>query len=301
MARIRSVKPEICTSETMARLTAVEERTFCRLWTHLDDEGRAVDNPRLIKAAIYPLHDDMTADAVDAILDALAAEGLIVRYVVDGKRYLAVPSWREHQRPQKSIPSKLPAPGREGDDNDPVATADQPSTTTRPLPDESRSTTRPLPDEYAPVVVDVEVVVEGEVKHTPSSTALAVVPEPGSPPTATERVTAAEFAAWWERYPRKVGRADAEKAYRTVRRKVPAARLAAALDAHLPAWATFELQFIPHPSTWLRQGRWQDPPPQPRQAARGGKPDATRAKLEASLARMTGQQHAGTIPARAVQ
>ncbi|HEX9992494.1 MAG TPA: hypothetical protein VGB14_06180 [Acidimicrobiales bacterium] len=108
--RIRSVHPDLCTSETMATLSASAERTFVRLWTHCDDDGRCVDNVRLIKAAVYPLNDEMTLDAVEVDLAALAAKGLIIRYEVDGRRYLAVRSWCEFQHPQKRRPSKLPAP-----------------------------------------------------------------------------------------------------------------------------------------------------------------------------------------------
>lgn len=154
MARIRSVKPEICESETMARLSAEVERTFVRLWTHLDDQGRAKDNPHLIVAALFPLHDDVTAAVVDVHLAALAAEGLIVRYEVDGTRYLACPSWSEHQHPQKPRPSKIPAP--------PVG-----------VPDVSRTPTVAVPEQSGPVVGGVEVegggVVEGDVEDSTKS------------------------------------------------------------------------------------------------------------------------------------
>lgn len=156
MARIRSVKPEICESETMARLSAEVERTFVRLWTHCDDHGRAKDHPGLIKAALFPLHDDVTPDVVDSHLAALAAEGLIVRYTVGGKRWLACPSWAEHQHPQKPRPSKVPDPS----EADPI-----------PVPEVSRTPTVAVPDESGPVVVvgvvggevEVGVAVEGEV------------------------------------------------------------------------------------------------------------------------------------------
>ena len=110
MARIRSVHPDICVSETMAQLPAHLERTFVRLWTHCDDHGRCLDNVRLIKAAIYPLHDDMTPDTLELDLDALTDAGLIARYEDDGKRCIAVLSWEEYQHPNRPSDSKLPPP-----------------------------------------------------------------------------------------------------------------------------------------------------------------------------------------------
>jgi len=137
MARIRSVKPELCTSETMAEVSAVAERTFIRLWTHCDDEGRCKDNPKLLKAALFPLHDDVTTADVDDHLWELSDCGLIVRYSIAGDPYLHVPSWHEHQKPQKRQVSKLPAP--EGADE-------------QAIQHQSRTATRPLPEPYGPVV-----------------------------------------------------------------------------------------------------------------------------------------------------
>jgi hypothetical protein len=110
MARIRSVHPSICLSETIADLTAQTERTFIRLWTHCDDYGRAVDKPRTIRAAIYPLNDDVNVQTVSDDLDALEAAGLILRYEVDGERFLFVTSWFEFQKPRHPAASKCPEP-----------------------------------------------------------------------------------------------------------------------------------------------------------------------------------------------
>lgn len=107
MARIRSIWPSICQSEDMANIPAELERTFTRLWTHCDDEGRAVDNPRLIKAALYPLVDAQSWEVVDRELENLAQRGLIARYEVDGVRLLQVLAWGKYQKPQKPVPSKL--------------------------------------------------------------------------------------------------------------------------------------------------------------------------------------------------
>lgn len=109
MARIRTIKPEFFTSLTIADLTPEQRLTFIGLWTHVDDEGRCVDDPRLIKAAVWPL-DDRTAADIEIDLKALSESSLITRYVLNRKRYLAVTGWSEHQRINRPTPSKLPAP-----------------------------------------------------------------------------------------------------------------------------------------------------------------------------------------------
>ena len=110
MPRIRSVHPEICEDETLAEVSAYADRTFVRIWTHMDDEGRVVDDARLLKAKLYPLHDSMTAERVEKDLCELAQVGLLQRYEVDGKRYLqAKPkAWARWQNPRRRVQSKLP-------------------------------------------------------------------------------------------------------------------------------------------------------------------------------------------------
>lgn len=117
MARIRTIKPDFFTSLTIADLTPEQRLTFIGLWTHVDDEGRCVDDPRLIKAAIWPL-DDRTAADIEIDLKALTESSLITRYILNRKRYLAVTNWFEHQRINRPTESKLPAP-EEGEKPDP--------------------------------------------------------------------------------------------------------------------------------------------------------------------------------------
>ena len=84
----------------------------------------------------------------------------------------------------------------------------------------------------------------------------------------------AAFAAWWDRYPRKVAKKAARKAYRRALSEgaTPAA-LAEGLEAWLPYWqARDEPDYVPHPATWLNGGRWEDrpaiPTPDPAKAKR---------------------------------
>lgn len=80
------------------------------------------------------------------------------------------------------------------------------------------------------------------------------------------------FEDFWSHYPRHVGKQAARKAW-DVAVKVAApsfivegARRFAA-DPNLPTGA--EAGFVPHPSSWLRAGRWDDDPLPPRASARG--------------------------------
>lgn len=85
---------------------------------------------------------------------------------------------------------------------------------------------------------------------------------------------AAAFQAFYSAYPRKVGREGAERAFAKAAKRTGsfqviidgARRLAA--DPNLPSGK--DRNFIPHPTTWLNQGRWDDEPLPPRAGAASG-------------------------------
>lgn len=110
MPRIRSVKPEFFGSEPVGNCSPTSRLLFIALWCLADDDGRTVDNPKIIRAFAFPLDDDIVSADVDHMLWELHAARLIQRYEFDGRKYLAVRNFREHQHPKKRIPSKLPAP-----------------------------------------------------------------------------------------------------------------------------------------------------------------------------------------------
>jgi len=110
MARIRSIKPDFFTSETIAQLDMTDRLLFIGLWTHVDDNGVCRDVPALMKAAVFPLDEDVTLTRVAGGLMRLASLGLVVRYKVDGKGYLAIPSWTEHQKVQHPGKPRYPEP-----------------------------------------------------------------------------------------------------------------------------------------------------------------------------------------------
>lgn len=107
--RIRTIKPGFWQSETIASLDDSARLVFIGLWNYVDDEGRGVDNPALVRAALFPL-EDRSLDWINEVLGELALAGLLVRYEVGGKRLLAVRSFREHQKVNRPYPSTLPPP-----------------------------------------------------------------------------------------------------------------------------------------------------------------------------------------------
>jgi hypothetical protein len=72
MARIRSIKPEVRRSLTVAEWPREVRLAWIYLWMYLDDEGRGVDDMRLIVAELFPLDRDVTERKMDNWLTLIA-------------------------------------------------------------------------------------------------------------------------------------------------------------------------------------------------------------------------------------
>lgn len=240
MARIRTIKPDAFISESLSALGRGTRWTFAGLWTYADDEGRARDDVRLIKAALYPLDDTVTLEDVETDLWLLAGIGAVCRYEGgDGRKYLHMPKWHDHQRINRPTPSKVPACP-----NEPSGTCHEPH------PDDSVRTHGGLSDDSRQERKGREVE-QGRGRDLLSDKSDDTEPD--------------RFDEFWETYSHKVGRAKAEKAYRAALKKpgVTDDLLIASAAAYI-TWQMSEgkhPEFTKHPTTWLHGEHWRDERP----------------------------------------
>jgi len=75
---------------------------------------------------------------------------------------------------------------------------------------------------------------------------------PAQPLPATNQ----DFERWWAAYPRKVGKEAAKRSW--LKALKSAKRPEVLLEALAKAIWSDDAKFIPHPATWLNQGRWMD-------------------------------------------
>ena len=111
MARIRSIKPEFFTSLTIADLPLSARLTFIGLWTYVDDNGVGPADPRLIRAAIWPLEeapDILQRTRED--LQRLQEARLVTLYEASGRPLVYVRSWEEHQKVSHPRKPRFAAP-----------------------------------------------------------------------------------------------------------------------------------------------------------------------------------------------
>src|SRR5690606_7168437 len=99
----RIIREQICTSDTLAKISAEAERLFWRIVVQADDFGLFDARPKIVLGkCMTSLIGAVTEDDVTQWLDELEEAGLIIRYQVAGRPFLKLATWDKHQRPPKS-------------------------------------------------------------------------------------------------------------------------------------------------------------------------------------------------------
>lgn len=256
MARIRTIKPDAFTSDTLSGVSVLARWLFAGLWTYCDDEGRGRWDPRLIKAALFPLDDTTTLqNVIDAVQELVNADGALCLYEAEGKRYLHVPKWGDHQRISHPTPSKVPPCERH-----PVPVSGSAPERSGSSPEKLRKAPDALRPEQGTGNREQGNSRAGEAaKRTKSSAGRAERDE--------------NWETFYQAYPRHVGKAGARKAWdAALKRGADPAELIAAAVRFGQETAGKEAKFIPHPQTWLNQGRHEDEPDQVATAAADERP-----------------------------
>ncbi len=104
------------------------------------------------------------------------------------------------------------------------------------------------------------IVVVADASNVLAGCLQGAIPETETE-TETEQTSQQSFVDFWNAYPRKVARSDAQKAWSKL--KVDSYLLATILRAIEEQKLTADWQkdggkFIPHPTTWLNGRRWED-------------------------------------------
>ena len=289
MARIRSIHPGIWTDEAFVSASPYARLLFIGIWNECDDQGAFEWKPVQLKMRLMP------ADNVDiaALLEELETSDRIRRYSLDGRHYGAVRNFQIFQRPKKPnsihpmtdeirnfVASK--AVGSEPDDDE-VGGGSEPTpfsnaSSSPPPPLKVVSSSQAVPHQFGTGSRISPQMEDGGDKGRRKE-------EDRSLRSLPRQAGAAEaFNDFWAAYPRKVGKNAARKAW-TAALKGGADPQAIGLALAAQRWPD-DPQFIPHPSTWLNGGRWQDDPTAaapPRTA-----PPSRHAAQMAKLARILG-------------
>jgi hypothetical protein len=259
---------------------------------HLDIKGRIDGSARKFRAIVCPLLDHVTPDTVEDFLSDAIGKGLIERYEAGSVQVVQYPKFTENQKlnPDREAQSRFPDPHQ---------------TTPELVRSKSRSTQfgkKSTQDEMRPEMAKnddfnpdfnitgetVTVEEKNQNQETPQNqppTNLLLSNSGVSPANSPLSLSLSKrnklpspfsnggengFDAFWMRYPRKVGKKAALAKWKALKRSghlPPLEKVLAAVESQKTwdQWQRDEGQFIPHPTTWLNEGRWDD------QKSEGGK------------------------------
>ena len=234
MARGRMISRCISTSERFASLytTAPKIAEFAQvvymlLVTHSDDHGRQAGDVFTVKHAVVPA-SPRKEPAVAEALTALDSAGLITWYESEGRKFIQITDFDEHQNGlHKRTESKFPEiPGTSV--NVPLKRTELNRTELNRT--EQKQTGKPL--EHAGIPAQPDLVVS--------------------------------FELFWDTYPKKRARAMAEQAWAKLSPSPALVDLildAVRRQALTDGWREQRGRYIPEPANWLSQTRWDDTDP----------------------------------------
>lgn len=222
MARIRTVKPEIWTSEQFVECSTNARLLFIGLWNFCDDGGVHPASQKRVKMEVFP-NDSFTDKTILSLLKELKNQKLIFEYKAESMLYWYVTGWEKHQRIEKPT-YKYPKPDPE---------------ILRAFMEESPT---PLPRngmEGNGMDVDKNNIGQNQVKSNGQD-------------------GQGQFNDFWKAYPKKVKKKDAQRVWKTKRLDKQSLIILADIQNRLNNDQRWKDGFIPDPPTYLRGERWND-------------------------------------------
>jgi len=106
----RIIKESIWTSPNLNRLSRLAERHFYRLIVLPDDFGCCELTPLVVRGRCYPLQPETTPEEIEIWQQELEDNGLVIRWVSEGRQYGIFPSFGKHQRIRSLHQRRTPVP-----------------------------------------------------------------------------------------------------------------------------------------------------------------------------------------------
>lgn len=220
----RIIKESVWTSPTINALTDLAERHFYRLLPLPDDHGCFQSSASVVKGRLYPLKPKITEAMIEKWHEELEQVGLIRQWIDGGRQFAIFLTFDRHQRIRSLHQRKTPAPP--------------------PLDDTCRQLT--TSDGLIPIPIPI----------------LNPIPNP-LPVKHSASLRSDEFEVFWKAYPRRDGsKQKAREAWATaIKKGMPSLDVVlASVKVHQAGEQWQTVKYIPHPTTWLNQARWESEP-----------------------------------------
>lgn len=244
LLRIRQIHPAFWNSPDIVCLPIEARLLFIGLWNIADREGRLEDNHERIGMQIFPKENF----DIDALLSRMEARKIILRYEVEGTKYINITAFAKHQHCHiKEQASRIPAPRKPG--ASPVHAPDKPGGS--PPSYDIRLTASHHADARAP---DGAVVVSSPVLDVQQEKKKQV-----------RSVVVSRFAEFWDLRWRSDGKKMAEKSFAkfAISDRMSDLIIEAEKRDKPGMESRLDKTKRPHMSTWLNQQRFLDDEPAP--------------------------------------
>ena len=234
MARKRMIDPGFYSDDKIIELDPVQRLLFIGMWNFADDEGVLKYSSKQLKARIFPA-DDLDHGTINEWLMNLNQVGLIL-FNAD-RSLIKVKGWKTYQKINRPQPSKYTF--IEVMDLNISHVNDQsvndPGTIT--------------PNRIEKKLREVNIIEDNIIPQDKKK------PEPKKAPD--QKLLA--FERFYDMYPRKVSKQATIKSFNRLTKK-DIDLVMDALPKHISMWTSkgTEMDYIPHPSTWLNQRKFED-------------------------------------------
>ena len=219
----RWLRDSILASRTLAELSDFAERLFFRLLVVCDDYGRFNSDPAIVRSVCFPLmSQSIKCVRIEKALDELIRSGIARFYVTEGKVIGELINFTRFQRP-RAKKSKFLEPGY------------QFLRTFEDIREQMRAS-------------------ETQEGHGRESTDR--YRDRTSDPNSDLDLVAEQFEEFYEAYPRRQAKEDAEAAWRKLN---PNEQLFSRILADIRSrFRAIDLNFVPLPAKYLNGARWND-------------------------------------------
>lgn len=246
----RFIKECCRSSPSLQKLTDFQERLFWRLITAADDYGRFEADPCAVRSTCFPLGCKQTITDVSKCLQMFADLNMLVLYENSERKYGQLVNFIKHQGAPRATKSKHPAPilqhlqsyaniCKQMHANALVSESESESESVSESVSESSSEIR---------ISDSDLTLSCSNLNNLNGARVISPME-------------FQFNEFWKAYPKKQGKGLCWKWWR---KQKPSGELFEKMLSTLKLfkqsekWGEMNGKYVPMPSTWLNQGRWDD-------------------------------------------
>lgn len=226
MARSRNIKPAFFTDDKLGDLEPIVRLVFIGMWTIADFRGCIEYRPKMMKVQLIPYdnHD------ITNIVNILEQARLIRMYSGGEKNYIKIVNFERHQNPHKN----------------------------------EREAGSSIPDYDESTIENNELSKDGTKPDkigTARADSLLLIPDSFNPLTDSSGKSAScDFDEFWKFYPNKTGKQAALKSWKKEKPDIDSVLKTLSWQVDTEQWKKDGGKFIPNPSTYLNQHRWEDEP-----------------------------------------